>query len=96
MGNLSSVLVKMLEQLSFGVEIYIILDALDECEADSRMLILKWMKELIEKDAPSTTAQSSMATVKILVTSRPDGAMADHLSGFPQRWKFWILTQRLI
>jgi Ankyrin repeats (3 copies)/NACHT domain len=81
--NLSGVLGEMLEQTSLSSGVYIILDALDECEAESRMLILDWMKGLVYENAPSTTFRSFKAILKILVTGRPDGDMIDHLSGSP-------------
>ncbi|KAF7503672.1 hypothetical protein GJ744_003401 [Endocarpon pusillum] len=81
--NLSSVFGEMLEQTSLMSGVYIIFDALDECEADSRMLILDWMKGLVDVDenASPTTFRSSRTILKILVTSRPDSDMIDHLSG---------------
>ena len=81
--NVSGVLGEMLEHTSLSSGVYIILDALDECETESRMLILDWMKGLVEENAPSTTFRSSKAILKILVTGRPDGDMIDHLSGSP-------------
>ncbi|KAJ9659313.1 hypothetical protein H2198_003189 [Neophaeococcomyces mojaviensis] len=81
--NLLGVLGEMLEQTSIYSGVYVILDALDECEAESRMLILDWMRGLVNEDARPTPFQVSKATLKILVTGRPDGDMNDHLSGIP-------------
>ena len=75
--NISGVLGEMLEELPLDTGVYIVLDALDEWEAESRMLILDWIQVLVEGNNPSTTFRSS------LVTGRPDGGMMDQLSSFP-------------
>jgi len=80
--NISSVLGEMVEQASLSSRVYIILDALDECETESRTLILDWMKGLVEENVPFMNFRNPKAVLKILVTGRPDGDMTDYFSGF--------------
>lgn len=80
--NLSSLFAEMLEHTTRS-SVYIILDAVDESETDSRVLILDWIKELIYEDSASMTLRRSQEKLKILVTSRPDGDMVDDLLGVP-------------
>ncbi|KAF2680742.1 HET-domain-containing protein, partial [Lentithecium fluviatile CBS 122367] len=70
--NLSSVLEEMLEQPMFTLPVYIVLDAIDECESDSRKLILDWAKGLVGAMTTSTF-RAPNTIIKLLVTSRPDG-----------------------
>lgn len=79
----AGVLGEMLQQLPLGVRAYLILDALDEGEAESRILLVEWMKGLVDDDPSSTPSRRNKAMLKILVTGRPDGDMIDHLSAFP-------------
>ena len=72
----------MLEQTPLNSQVYIILDALDECEAWPRMLILDFIKGLVEENAASTAWMSSRPILKVLVTGRLDGDIIDQLSGF--------------
>ncbi len=79
--NLSGVLSEMLEQTPLDSRVYIILDAIDECEAESRMLILDWIKGLVDENAASLALMNSGPILKVLVTGRPDGDIIDQLSG---------------
>jgi hypothetical protein len=80
--NLSGILGDMLEQTPLNSRGYIILDAIDECEAGSRMLILDWVKGFVEENAASTAWMSSRPILKVLVTGRPDSDITDQLFGF--------------
>lgn len=80
--NLLSVLTEMMARMPPSLRIYIILDAVDECEAKSRTLILDWVKGL-DDDAASTVSMSYRPVLKVLVTSRPDGNIPDCLSRLP-------------
>jgi hypothetical protein len=73
---------EMLQQISYNSKVYIILDALDECELESRVLLLDWAKELVDEHAASTTSQGLRTDLRILVTSRSDGDIIDHLSDY--------------
>jgi hypothetical protein len=66
-----------LECISHDSSIYIVLDALDECEPESRRVLLDWVQDLVESGELSTPLR------KILVTSRPDASIFDSLSHFP-------------
>jgi hypothetical protein len=73
----------ILEHISHNSCIYIVLDALDECEPESRRVLLDWVQNLVESDEPSTVSRPLTPLRKILVTSRPDGSIFDSLSHFP-------------
>jgi Ankyrin repeats (3 copies) len=79
--HLSGVLDEMLEQKLLSSRVYIILDAIDECEAESRVLILDWIKKLVDKTLTPTSVSRSI--LKALVTGRPDGDYIDQISAFP-------------
>lgn len=81
--NLSGIFGEMLEQTPVNSPVYIILDAIDECEAESQMLILDWVKGLVDENAVSTAPLGSRPILKVLVTGRPHGDIFDQLSGFP-------------
>jgi ankyrin repeat protein len=81
--TLSAMLGEMLAQISHDSRVYIILDALDECELESRVLILDWAKELVDEHAASMTSQGLQTDLRILVASRSDGDIIDHLSDYP-------------
>ena len=81
--NLSGVLVEMLEHVPLSSCVYILLDAVDECEATSRGIILDWVKRLVEETATILALKRSRPVFKVLVTSRPDGDIFDQLSRFP-------------
>lgn len=80
-GRVSDVLNDMLEQIPVDSRVYIILDAIDECEAESRALILDWVYVLVNVNADSTFSTSSQLVVKVLITSRPEIDLTDQLSG---------------
>lgn len=48
-----------------------------------RMLLLDWMKAMVENSVSSTTLASSNATVNILVSGRPCGDIIDQPSSYP-------------
>jgi len=81
--NLSGVLGEMLEQVPPSSRVYILSDAVDECEAKSRMIILDWIKRLVEEIDVTLALKRSRPAFKVLVTSRPDGDIFDQLSSFP-------------
>jgi hypothetical protein len=70
----------MLEQTPLDSRIYIIVDAIDEYEAESQMLILDWIKGLVDENTASLALMSSRPIVKVLVTGRPDNDIIDQLS----------------
>jgi len=51
--------------------VYCILDALDECEDDSRQWLLERLSKIFPSDTERTAAAITMGPLKILVTSRP-------------------------
>lgn len=81
--NLPSLFAEMLQQAPLSPKVYIVLDALNEIEAESLVLILDWIKELVYEDSPFSTLQGSRERLRILVTSRPEVDMIDDLSGVP-------------
>ena len=81
--NLSAMLGEMLAQISHDSRVYIVLDALDECEAESRVLILDWAKEAVDEYTASITFRDLQTSLKILLTSRSEGDITDHLSDYP-------------
>lgn len=82
--NLSSVLSQMLEKLKPGTRVYIILDALDECELESRALLMDWIRLYLMDKTSFTVSEATKAVLKVLITSRPDGDTTDDLSSFPR------------
>ena len=80
--NISSVLEEMLAQAPSNTPIFVILDAIDECEEKSRMLILDWVKGLVE-EAYSSVSWRSRPIIRVLATSRPSGDISDRLYDFP-------------
>jgi hypothetical protein len=81
--NILGVLEKLLDRISEKAEVYLIFDALDECEASSRELLLDWVKEHAGQDDFVASLSEKKSILKIMITSRPDGSMSDELSGFP-------------
>jgi hypothetical protein len=81
--NLLSMIRDMLQLVPAGSFVYIILDALDECEPDSRRWLLDWLKELVNEETSRETVTLSRSLLKIVVTSRPDEDIFDSLSDFP-------------
>jgi hypothetical protein len=80
--NLSGVMRQMLQDAAVNNRIYMILDAIDECETKSQMTILDWVKGLVNKTNCSDL-RGQGKVFKILATSRPDRSILDHLYGFP-------------
>lgn len=81
--NLLSMIGHMLQLLPADSSVYIILDALDECEPDSRRWLLDWLKELVDEEKFKGTMTLSGSLLKIVVTSRPDEDIFDSLSDYP-------------
>ena len=81
--NLSGVLETMLKQKYLSSGVCIVFDALDECETESLLQILDWINFVVDENVAPISLQGFRAVLKILVTSRPDGAWSDHLSHFP-------------
>jgi hypothetical protein len=81
--NLLSLISEMLEQPLTRSQIYVIIDAVDECEVKSQKLVLDWIKELVEDNAIAANSKTSGPMLKILVTSRPDGDIIDQLAECP-------------
>jgi hypothetical protein len=81
--SLSGIFDEMLEQMPANSRVFIILDAIDECATKSQILILDWIKGLINGNTASMVSPSSWPILKVLVTGRPHGNIIDELSGFP-------------
>lgn len=79
--NLSAALVDMLDNVAPTSRVYIIVDAIDECEVD-RQRLLEWLKALIP-DPDTVLWESASAAIKILITSRPGGEILEHLEDHP-------------
>lgn len=79
--NLSAALVDMLDNVAPTSCVYIIIDAVDECEVD-RQRLLEWLKALIP-DPDTVLWESASAAIKILITSRPGGEILEHLGDHP-------------
>jgi hypothetical protein len=69
----------MIGQTPRYTKLHIILDAIDECEDESRLTILDWIQGLVDDGADGSAAP----TVKVIITTRPDESVADQLSRFP-------------
>jgi hypothetical protein len=79
--NAFGVLREMLDQRPLDSRIYIILDAIDECLAESQTLILDWVQGIVDECA--SLVRRPRSPLKVLVTSRPTGDIADQLSSVP-------------
>jgi hypothetical protein len=74
---------EMLQAISVASKIYIILDAVDECEAESRKSLLDYLRRVLEDQSTSSPSLHPKPIVKVLITSRPDADVFDCLSDFP-------------
>ena len=81
--NLLSMIGNMLERMRIDSVVYIVLDALDECEPESRALLLDWLQDLIDSSKTSAMSKTSRPVLKFFITSRPDSSIFDSLSHFP-------------
>lgn len=82
--SLTAAFIEMLDSIYPTSRVYIVIDAVDECEADSTFptQLLNWLKDLVPD--PHTTASGSPgATIKIVITSRPGGEALGCLGDFP-------------
>lgn len=73
----------MLEHLPLAITVYIILDAVDECECESRQKILDWSQGLVASDGLSPPSNTSQPTIKLLITTKPNESVFDQLFHFP-------------
>ncbi|KAE9377807.1 hypothetical protein N431DRAFT_365750, partial [Stipitochalara longipes BDJ] len=81
--KLQDVIDGMLRKLA-GSKVYIILDAIDECDDDSKRMILDWVHGLVDdRELLKVCNSAAQPTLKVLVTSRPDANVFDRLSKFP-------------
>ncbi|PVH92740.1 hypothetical protein DM02DRAFT_677302 [Periconia macrospinosa] len=80
--TLSVLLSEMLEQTPLSSRVFLILDAIDECEKKSRNLILGWVKMLADETSSSNWRTANTA-LKVLITNRPDSDIHDQLYHFP-------------
>jgi hypothetical protein len=80
--NLLGIIGDMIEQILPLSRLYIVLDALDECEPESREVLMDWLKERLDDSEASQTSRLTKALLKVVVTSRPDGSIFDSLSHF--------------
>jgi hypothetical protein len=80
--KLQDVVDDILGQMGVGSKVYIILDAIDECD-DSKQMILDWVQGLMDHGDLWKLPKNSRPTLKVLVTSRPDENVCDRLSNFP-------------
>lgn len=65
-----------------AVEIYCIIDALDECESDSQQDLLR---QIHQSFGEQQTAESSLSHLHLLITSRPYPEIGDYLSHFTNK-----------
>ncbi|KAN0108169.1 hypothetical protein V8E51_007911 [Hyaloscypha variabilis] len=80
--KLQDVIDCMLKKL-LGSKVYIILDALDECDEDSKHKIQDWVHGLVDDREPFSVYSDAQPTLKVLVMSSPDENVFDRLSNFP-------------
>jgi hypothetical protein len=78
-ANMSSVFSDMLRCLQPGKQVFVILDAIDECETTSAASIVDWIDKLVHV---SDQAEPRLQ-IKVLATSRPDGMLLDTLNDVP-------------
>jgi hypothetical protein len=79
--HLSATLVEMLDIVPARMRIYIIIDALDECESDRRRL-LDWLNDLVP-DPGTVPWGNTSAQIKVVITSRPGGETLACLEAHP-------------
>ncbi len=80
--NLLGIIGDMIERVLPISRLYIIIDALDECEPESREVLTDWLKERLDDSEASQTSKLTKALLKVVVTSRPDGSIFDSFSHF--------------
>jgi len=80
--TLSSTFNEVLNSLPPKSEVYLLLDALDECDAESCTLMLDLVRRLVDVDALLRHTGTPKMILKILIASRPDGDMLDRFWGF--------------
>jgi hypothetical protein len=80
--NLWDIFLQMLEKVPTGVTVYLILDAMDECDNDSRRTLLNYLHILAGDSLLQVPLVGDIPPLKILITSRPDGHIIDGLPLF--------------
>jgi hypothetical protein len=80
--SLCTMIDAMFDQISSGSQVYIILDAMDECEDDSKQLVLDWACGLVNDRYYSAVPTAGRPVTRVLITSRPDEGILDRLYQF--------------
>lgn len=80
--HLVGVLREMWKNLELSPPVYIIVDAIDECDETSRWQFLDWARSLVDNTF-SRDLVPSIPITKLLLTSRPHTEILDHLYGVP-------------
>lgn len=80
--SLWAIFLGMLEKIPSRRTIYLILDAMDECDDESRHTLLKCLNILAGEGPPCARSVTDTPRLKILLTSRPDEHIFDKLSSF--------------
>jgi len=71
---------KMINFVPSHIPVYLIFDAVDECEIESQQQLLDGILMLLEERRHES--KSSGPVLKFLITSRPEGGISDVLSGY--------------
>jgi hypothetical protein len=83
LAQLSDVLSDMLNAVGSDAVVHILIDAFDEATVASQGFIIEWIRNNIVIDPIDSWHPEHAGTIlKVLITSRPDGEMLDHASGF--------------
>ncbi|KAK5195022.1 hypothetical protein LTR96_010646 [Exophiala xenobiotica] len=78
-GELWSIFRNIMSDAQFG-NWYCVLDALDECKEDDRKRLLDKISENFSLDVGVTSASQNQTRLRLLITSRPNGAIKSRLS----------------
>jgi energy-coupling factor transporter ATP-binding protein EcfA2 len=78
-ANMSSVFSDMLGCLPSGAQVFVILDAIDECETASATSIIEWIDKIVH----TSDRGEARIQIRVLATSRPDGMLLDTLHDVP-------------
>lgn len=80
--SLWDIFLEMLEKVPTGFTICLILDAIDECDKESRQTLLDLVRILADGGPLRPRSASPTPRLKILLTSRPDDHIFDELAQF--------------
>lgn len=80
--SLWDIFLEMLEKVPAVLTVYLIFDAMDECDDESRQTLLSCIRILAGDGLLRACSVSAIPPLKILITSRPDEHIFDNLSRF--------------